>query len=682
MYLLFFVYFDEVISILSIFKIEFMKKIIIISCLVTIVCNYHGFSQQKALDSILPTIVTQKDSVVFDVAMKHFEKIWRQKQFETALSYEEKLLSISNSIQYDRGVGDVYQHIGNIYNFTQKHIKAFYNYDKAEAYFKKANHQRGLAIINNNKSTIEQGRGNSEKAIHYILEANLYFERVHDSLVLSSTYNNLANIYSNIDNYKLAEEYYKKSIDLKKKFNPKKTSSSLNNLALLYTEQGKNEEAKKLIQESLEISKKNDNTLDRSMVYNRLASLFLIDKEYAISKKYYDSSYDNAIKAQNNRVAANVKQQQGLIAIRVKKYKEAEKLLKEAREELLKLESPPLLLTNYRYSAILDSARNNFASAFAWQTKYQKIADQSSVNETTKKVSKAEIRYKSELEQLKLLEAQKKRELQTKEELVRYRIFTFISLGVSILIGVFLVFVIKTRKERKRYIKELNTSNEVKNKLFSIISHDLKNEIHGLDSMLNLLEEDAISKEQFQEVIPLLANKTHQTSTMLNNLLNWSKSQLKELNARPTTFSVQEVIESKFEFFEPKAASKKIKLNNQLDASIVYADKDMFSIVSQNLLANAIKFCKPGDSITLRSEEKDEHLEISFQDTGIGIPEENLNRLFSEDTFTTEGTAKEKGTGLGLRICKELIELNKGVIGVKSILGQGSTFSVLLPKAS
>lgn len=647
-----------------------------------ILFSSFSFSQKKSLDSIIPIIKTEKDSVLFDTAMKYFENMWRAEQFEMALSYESKLLTVSNTIKYNKGIGNVYQHIGNIHNLTQQHIKAFYNYDHAATYFKKANHQRGLAIINNNKSTIEQGRGNSEKAIHHILEANLYFERIKDSLVLSSTYNNLANIYSDIDNYELAEEYYQKSIALKKKFRPNKVGSALNNLALIYIDQGKTDDAKKLINEALKISKKNNRTLDKAMVYNRLANLFKTNKEYEKSKKYFDSSYCNAVQAQNFRVAANIKQQLGEIAIKLKNYSEAEVLLDEARTELVRLDIPPLLLTNYRHSATLDSARNNFASAFIWQKKYQQIADQISRNESTEKISKAEIRFKSELEQLKLLEEKEKQELKTQGALFKYRIFTFISIGMFVIGAIFLFFIIKTRRERKRYIAELNESNQVKNKLFSIISHDLKNEIHGLDGTLNLLKENAISKEEFEEIVPLLSNRTHQTSIMLNNLLNWSKSQMNELNAKPTEFNIKDVIQNKFSFFEPKAALKNIQLNNKLDATLVYADKDMFSIVSQNLLANAIKFCKSGDSITLLSNEKEEHYEIYFKDTGIGIPEENLHKLFSEDTFTTKGTQHEEGTGLGLKICKELVELNKGQIKVKSILGEGSTFCITLPKAS
>ncbi|MDH7447790.1 tetratricopeptide repeat-containing sensor histidine kinase [Aquimarina sp. 2201CG14-23] len=658
-----------------------MRKTTFIICLY-VLWSSCCFSQQKSIDSILPTIKTPKDSIGFDIAMKHFRKLWIHEDYETALSYQDKLLNASKSIKYHKGIGDLYTQIGNVYNLTHKHIKAFHNYDKAIVYYNIANHPRGLAIINNNKSTIEQGRGNAESAINYILEANLYFERVKDSVVLSSTYNNLANIYSDIENIELAQEFYKKSIDLKRKNNSSKLGASLNNLALLYIELNKLDNAKTLLEESLEISKKNKNSTSTALAYNRLGSLAYTNKEYNKATKYYDSSYISAEKSQNKKLSANVKQQLGLIAIKTQKYDQAEELLAEARVELMKLKTPPLLLSNYQHAATLDSARGNFEGAFAWQKKYQELADQNSSEETTEKITQTEARFKSEIEQLNRIDEQEKREIQTKESLFRYRIFTFISLAISIIISILLIVIAKSRKERKRYIKELNESNQVKNKLFSIISHDLKNEIHGLDGTLNLLKEDAISTEEFQEIVPLLANRTHQTSIMLNNLLNWSKSQMKELNPKPIEFNINDVISSKFTFFEPKAEIKDIKLNNKLDPTMVFADKDMFSIVSQNLIANAIKFCNPGDSITLLSHEKEKHYEICFEDTGVGIPKENLHKLFAEDHFTTEGTGQETGTGLGLRICKELIELNKGKIMVKSIYGQGSTFCITLPKAS
>ncbi len=640
------------------------------------------FSQQKSLDSIIPTIKTRKDTLAFDNAMGYLKKLWIQEDYEIALSYEDKLLTLSKKIKYDRGTGDVYNQIGNVYNLTDQYIKAFHNYDKAAIYYKISNHLRGLAIINNNKSTIEQKQGNLENAINYLLEANLYFARVNDSLVLSSTYNNIGNVYSGLGDSELAKEYYIKSINLKRKNKSKKIGASLNNLALLYIDLKKLDSAKVLIEESLLINKKDNNALGIASAYNRLGLIALTNKDYKKSKKYYDSSYIAAKKSKNERILANSTQQLGLVAIRTQKYKEAENLLRIARKKLIKLKQQPLLLTNYEYAAILDSARGDFSGAFEWQKKYQQLADENSSEETTKKIELAETRFKSEMEQLKLIDEQEKRELQTKDELFRYRAFTYVSLGITLIILIFMAYIVKSRRERKRYVKQLDESNQVKNKLFSIISHDLKNEIHGLDGSLNLLKDNAISTEEFKEIVPLLANRTHQTSILLNNLLNWSKSQMKELNAKPTVFNINEIINSKFTFFTPKADLKDIKLMNKLDATMVFADKDMFAIVSQNLIANAIKFCNPGDSITLSSSEKEEHYEICFEDTGVGIEAENLNKLFAEDTFTTKGTQHETGTGLGLRICKELVELNNGEIMVKSVLGQGSTFCITLPKAS
>lgn len=638
------------------------------------------FSQQKSLDSILPMITTPNDTLVFDQAMKYYKELWLQENYDIALTYEDRLVKLSRDINYDRGRGDVYNQIGNVYNLTNNHIKAIQNYEKADIHYKKASHLKGRAIINNNKSIIEQERGNMETAIDYLLEANLYFERLNDSVILSSTYNNLANIYAESEDFDAAKRYYKKSIELKRKTNSKKLGSSLNNLALLHIDFKELDSAKTLLSEALEFSKKNKISISISLAYSRLGSIEFINENYEKAKKYHDSAVTAAEKAQNQRVLATAKQQLGRIAIRTKNFKEAEALLSTTRSKLKELKMHPLLLINYKYSATLDSARGDFSGAFEWQKKYQKLSDQNSLDETTKKIDLTEARYKAEMEQLKLIDEQEKREQQTKEELFRYRLFTYISLGILLIIFVFMVFIIKSRKERKTYVKQLNESNQVKNKLFSIISHDLKNEVHGLEGSLNLMKDNTISTEEFKEIVPLLANRTHQTSILLNNLLNWSKSQMKELHAKPALFDITEVISEKFTFFKPKADQKKIKLINELDSAIVFADKDMFAIVSQNLIANAIKFCNPGDSITLLSKEKATHYEICFQDTGIGIDPENINKLFAEDTFTTQGTQQETGTGLGLRICKELIELNNGKINVKSKLNEGSTFCITLPK--
>jgi len=400
-----------------------MKKACIFLC---ILISSFCFSQQKPLDSILPTITKPADSIVFDKAMRFFQKIWAEQKYDIALSYEDILVSLSKSIDYDRGTGDVYNHIGTIYNTTDKYIKAFHNYDKAAICYKKANFERGLAIINNNKGTIEQKRGNDENAVNYLHEANLYFIRTNDSVVLSSTYNNIGNAYSALHNLQLAKEYYIKSIALKRSLKSKKLGGTLNNLALVYIDLKKLDSAKIFLRESLVISKKNNKISSIASAYSRLGSIALMNKDYKKSKKYYDSSYTTAQKEKNEVILASAKQQLGVIAMKTNNFREARTLLEDARQQFKALESTPLLLINYEQSAKLDSARGNFKSAFEWQKRYTQLLEESKSNETAQKIEIAETRFESEMEQLTLIDEQEKREQQNNNELFKYRVFTYI----------------------------------------------------------------------------------------------------------------------------------------------------------------------------------------------------------------------------------------------------------------
>ncbi|WP_299247803.1 tetratricopeptide repeat-containing sensor histidine kinase [uncultured Aquimarina sp.] len=651
---------------------------LLVLCLV----NFFGFSQSQLSGVDLSEIRTLKDSILFNTAVGNLQKYVDEDQFDTAEFMADELIQLADNIKYVRGLALVYRLKGIIYNENQRYIESDENFRNAIHFFKEADDTDGLATISNDKFVIEQNRGNLEKAADYLMEAKLYREQLNDSVGLSGIYNNLAIVYKELKDVPNSEKYYRKSITLIKQLKSNGVGLVMNNLALLYAEKGRLSEAKKLLPEALKINKEEKDLRHTAQSYSIMAKVAMYGKEYEAAKKYYDTTLCAGSQANYKLIVVNAKQQLGIIALEEGNYKKAEELLKIAREDLIKANVVSLVLKNYKYSFKLDSTRGNLLDAIKWQKEYQQLSDKRMYESTTQKVENAKSRYEAELKQLKLIDEQEKREQRTREELFRYRLFTFISLAVIAIILVFMILFIKTRKERKRYIKELNESNQVKNKLFSIISHDLKNEIHGLEGSLNLMKEDVISTEEFREIVPLLANRTHQTSILLNNLLNWSKSQMKELNAQPTTFDITEVISNKFTFFKPKAEKKDIKLINKLDPTMIFADKDMFGIVAQNLIANAIKFCNPGDSIALISREKEDHYEICFEDTGVGIDPSNLNKLFAEDTFTTNGTENETGTGLGLRICKELIELNQGEIKVESTLGKGSTFYISLPKAA
>ena len=195
------------------------------------------------------------------------------------------------------------------------------------------------------------------------------------------------------------------------------------------------------------------------------------------------------------------------------------------------------------------------------------------------------------------------------------------------------------------------------------------------------MKDGSLSREEFDNLIPELSENANNASLLLFNLLNWSKSQMHSLEAKPSLFDLQEVFEDKVKLIEQRMESKGIELIDHSLRDFAYADRSMFEIVVQNLLANALKFCKSGDTITISNHISNGSCIISIADTGIGISKQNIDKLFKNSSFTTVGTNNEKGTGLGLSICKELVELNNGKIWVESTLNVGTTFYVQLPKS-
>ncbi len=640
------------------------------------------FAQNQVSGVDLSQIKTVKDSLLFNSAVNDLQGFVIEQQFERGQKLADQLIRAGKKINYKRGLGLVFEQQGIINDALFRNIESDRSFQKSVDYFREINDLDGLAGVFNDRYIIEKNKGNIEKAANYLLEAKLNREKLKDSVGLSGVYNNLAIIYKDLNDNKNSEKYYRKAITLRKHLKMNGVGMIMNNLALLYTENKELDKAQKLLDQALKINKKEDDLRHVAQSYSIMAKVAMYDNQFAKAKKYYDTTQCVGSQTNFKLLVTNAKQQLGIIALEEGDYNKAEELFKVARKDLVKSNVTSLILKNYKYSFKLDSTRGNLLSALNWQKKYQELSDKRMYNKAAKEVERTKSRYEAELQQLKVIEEQEKRERETAAELFRYRLMTYIAIAVIFVILTFLILIIRTRNERKRLIAKLDNSNEVKNKLFSIISHDLKNEINGLEGSLNLLKDNSISEKEFKEIIPFLASGTHQTSILLHNLLNWSKSQLKELNANPTSFDISEVIHNKFTFFENKASQKGIRLVNELSPTVIFADRDMFAIVAQNLIANAIKFCNPGDSIELVSEEKEDGYEICFKDTGIGINPDHIHKLFAEDTFTTTGTQNETGTGLGLKICKELIELNKGEIKVESSLGSGSTFCVYLPKAA
>ena len=242
---------------------------------------------------------------------------------------------------------------------------------------------------------------------------------------------------------------------------------------------------------------------------------------------------------------------------------------------------------------------------------------------------------------------------------------------------------INLEKKVELRTQELRELNATKDKFFSIIAHDLKNPFNTMMGFTELLLDNLedYDQDKLREFIGILSETSKQSYALLENLLEWSRSQTGRIQIAPENVDLHELVKENVNLLQNHASKKKIKLVNDVAHHFnVYADANMVRTVIRNLISNAIKYTREEGSITASATETKGMVEVSITDTGIGIKPENLKKLFRIDAnYSTKGTADEGGTGLGLILCKEFINKNKGEIWVESEFGKGSVFKFTLP---
>lgn len=244
--------------------------------------------------------------------------------------------------------------------------------------------------------------------------------------------------------------------------------------------------------------------------------------------------------------------------------------------------------------------------------------------------------------------------------------------------------IYKTAHEELRIIsEELKNSNATKDKFFSIISHDLRGPIGNINSLLDLItnKENKISEEEFNEFMKMIKHSAKNVYILLENLLVWSRSQKGQIKFNPFKYNVHDLIKSNITLFSISATNKEITLINQSDKNVFgYFDFEMIDTVIRNLIGNAIKYTNKNGKIIISAEEMPTFTEVRVTDNGIGMKEEIVQSLFRIDLKqpSVQGTKGEKGSRLGLILCKEFLDKHNGFIGVKSQPNLGTEFTIRL----
>lgn len=666
-----------------------------------------GFSQTKEIDSLTIQLAFQnQDSSKVVTSIQLIKALYHNNDFDKAAQYIKETERLASNLNHDSGLAEIMYFKALIYTQQEDYINAINTYKTSKQFFGSLNDTLGIAKVNSKIGIIEIERGNYKNGLQYALSAIQELEKRNLKYELRSTYKNLAKAYYNIKANDKAIEYYIKNLRLEEELNDNDGKfNAYNKLAELYSNNKENRKAIEYYEKALRIPFENRDSI-RGEILPKLGGEYLQFKDYTKATSLLIEGLQLNRRQNNRHGLLLTLNNLGALNYELRNFRTSEAQLLEANSLALAIDDKDALLTNYKNLKTLDSTLNKFNRAFIWQQRYYDLKAEL----VPKAKSNLDNFQDSDLNVNSLLET---KPIETKpiEDDTSYNESIFTSknlkyvlyglIALLIFIMLFLVISYSKKSSTQKNIQELEEKNKklelqneavieqtkhledinkVKDKLFSIVSHDLKDSLTSINGFIDLLKDGTLSRQEFEKLIPELSENASNASLLLFNLLNWSKSQMQSLEPNPSLFDVQEVFEEKLKLLDQRFTAKNINIVDHTLRDFVYADKSMLEIIVQNLLTNALKFTRPGGTITVSNHISNGNSIISISDTGVGIPKENLDKLFKANTLTTVGTKNEKGTGLGLSICKELTELNNGKIWVESTLNVGSTFYVQLPK--
>ncbi|WP_431209325.1 sensor histidine kinase [Puia sp. P3] len=348
-------------------------------------------------------------------------------------------------------------------------------------------------------------------------------------------------------------------------------------------------------------------------------------------------------------------------------------------------------------------AKGDDRRALTYYKLYKDYSDSLINDQSRKQVVAMAARYDFEKKESNLREDAAKKEALYQRTLRKDSQQISITVGVIVFLSLLAFILMRSRmvnrrnnqllREKNEKIEEqkealehqavqLLLNNQQKDKLFSIVAHDLRGPLNSLKGLLDFLKEKQLSEQEISGMLAELRRNVDSSSELVGNLLFWASSQLDGIVVKPVVMPLQPLVHDTLALFAHQAAQKKVELREVMDsAPDAFADKDMVQVVIRNLVSNAIKFCRPGDCVTIYSSHVRDEIEIRVADNGIGMKEEALERIRRRESFTSYGTAKEKGTGLGMLLCREFTAANNGRFRVESEWGKGTCCYFTIPVA-
>ena len=575
---------------------------------------------------------------------------------DSVFLYSKKALAYAKAAGYDKGESVSLRLMGNGYGLNGDYTNMLSCYQQALAIAEKIKSPLLIAKSTINMAIMYYSKvGQFDEAMVLFEKAGNLFQSTGDTLDLIKSLQCRGSIWVDRKQYEKAMQVYRRSGELAKAMKNEYMVVTTNDyISAILSAKGSNKEALPYSLATLDYFNRTDDKMRISMSADFVATTYLHLKNYPEALQY----------ARRGLAAAT--------AIKsIPQIREAEQILANAYE-----------------------AKGDAHNALKYFKLYNYYAD-SLLNETMlKKTARLEARYEFEKKEARLKEEQDKKDALHKHtvRIKELQISIAVLVIFFLIVLTFLLFRSRAIKQKNNQILQENNekiehqavqlliNNQEKDKLFSIVAHDLKVPLLSLRQMLALIKQGALPEEEIKSIMQELSREADYSSELVSNLLSWAGSQMNGRVVTPVALSLQQVANDTISLFTRQVSEKGIGLKNELPFTLTaWADRTMFEVLLRNLVSNSIKFCNPGDTITIQGATRNGVIEICVADTGIGIAQEILNKIALKESVTTFGTANEKGTGLGLLLCREFAEANQGIFRAESTPGKGSRFYFTLP---
>jgi signal transduction histidine kinase len=579
--------------------------------------------------------------------------------YERAMDEMVRALSIEDSLKMDEelvltylGISQIFEQVGDFNNSLEVLQQAMLMNEVSRD-------KEILVFIFNKIGKINGLKGETEAALENFEDALRLKDDISRPDLEAEATANLALLFIKQGDYNKALQTHKEALFIRREIGDQKNEAqSLNDIGELYRLMKNDDKALANYLVALEIRQKLDDKAGIAETHNNIGSLYYEQKDFEKSIHHLKLGLEAA---QDAQVQEQLKKSYDLLSHCYKNTGDFQKAL-EFRD---------------LYLAIVEFIQN--------EKNEQRIAETRNQYLINKK--------QSEIDKLETIREKREKEIRDQKQFRNF-LFSIIGLGFVIVLLVLYLYIVKQRSNKmlvvaNRKVQQQNQTlqelNATKDKFFSIISHDLKGPLNSLTSFSSLLinHTDSLSKDEIKLLANDLDKSLKNLFALLDNLLEWSRSQTGNIEFRPEVFNITQLLEQNKALLALQAQNKKITLQQLCSQNFnVNAHKNSVTTVIRNLISNAIKFTPANGTIALNALQKNDKVVISVKDTGVGMDAEVIKKLFRIDSkHTTRGTADEKGTGLGLILCKDFIEKNSGEIWVESTPGKGSIFYFSLPAA-